>query len=521
MNTIAMMKQNGAAMVSDQQAVGEVALAMLSTLRGGFPLKRTRIMLANGKDDQICTENDVILVAALSIVLSSDYTNDALLFASLSTSLKRRALSIDLDEVVDIRRWFTDTGVIARQSSQVEYVVDGKLKIGKAWAINPELRAEVKEHRAELEAKAIKPMPTDKATVTQMRREKTLDTFAKGQAASVDAAMAKIEAVALMIDPSAEGLLTQMAMALITSDEVRATAAQAAKMLEFIGSVFHLPAKCDWRGRVYYTTVLSPQGNKQLRNLYRFADGEAIHWMDATCSGIQHMAALMKDANTARVVNLTGSERSDLYQEIADSNDLSRDEAKKLVMPYAYGASTQSLSGAVGLSEDDLKPIIYKMNSEYPCVSSFQRWVNLGATKHFAHKAELIEWTVDGFTSVMDYHEVQSIHAGSWSVSQRVGSDIPKMIRALAPNIIHSYDAALLRRVVNEASFEVVVIHDCFGVREKDLAALNQLVVKCMRELHSDNPLEVLAQSLRFGLRPTLGDLDLNDIVNLNMIKAE
>lgn len=122
----------------------------------------------------------------------------------------------------------------------------------------------------------------------------------------------------------------------------------------------------DYRGRMYWSGNINPQGVQENRELS--LDGKGIIEYDATCSGIQlgsllsNNVAMMKRCN---VISTGTKEKQDAYQYIADKaceemelpvGSIPRSVAKKPVMLLPYGASARTMiNHAINSAEEEIE----------------------------------------------------------------------------------------------------------------------------------------------------------------------
>jgi DNA-directed RNA polymerase len=116
------------------------------------------------------------------------------------------------------------------------------------------------------------------------------------------------------------------------------------------------------------------------------SEGRPVHLpvrVDATCSGVQHLALLLRDEEVARLVNLWGSAnlvedgpKPDFYEQVAKTvhggltQGKERTETKRVIVPKLYGAGLKTLARKLAeerrgedahvrkTDEDDVKAIL-------------------------------------------------------------------------------------------------------------------------------------------------------------------
>lgn len=234
--------------------------------------------------------------------------------------------------------------------------------------------------------------------------------------------------------------------------------------------------------------------------------------VDATCSGLQHYSAMLRDEVGGRSVNLEPHlPRQDIYQDVADRVNealmqpnadmlemssawlrfgIDRKITKRQVMvvPYAgtfascmeytRAAVTEKIKGGVIAPWGDSDPnpwIVYLSKLIWNAIDEVvvkgkeaMRWLSKAASEYtrWANKLDgssfdkRMSWvTPDGFEAV-HYRAAEKKNRVETYLDGRVQlayhESTPKleardMALAVAPNFVHSYDACLLRMSVNKA----------------------------------------------------------------------
>ena len=262
-------------------------------------------------------------------------------------------------------------------------------------------------------------------------------------------------------------------------------------------------------------------------------------FLDATCSGIQHLSGLIKDCKIGKKVNLkeqTDEDKvEDIYSELIEPINkaintynkkdidyikfkdikLSREHVKKPIMTKNYNVSV------IGIA-DQLRSSFKKCGNLY-LVPTKDSFVSLNYYEVFA-LAQIIEEQIfkslpslkiiyDYFKNIIKFHSLFNIPviwitpsgikitqfyniSAQNKVSIRFANktnkvvlrektqklDTRKQINAIIPNIIHSLDASHLMNIIESAISlninNILPVHDCFGTHPNLVNKLRHLV-KC------------------------------------------
>lgn len=315
------------------------------------------------------------------------------------------------------------------------------------------------------------------------------------------------------------------------------------------------------------------------------AEGEAFvsHLpiaLDGSNSGLQHFSAMLRDPEGAALVNLVPSDKpADIYmavaervQAIADASDdpgaqpwkggkVVRRIAKRPVMTYCYAATRFGM-------QEMIESELYKLDAErreegkpphlegasnyeaahwlsyvmYDAIgetvraaSGAMEWLKQAAT--VAAKAGLpVCWTSPiGLPVLHDYRKMTAERVKVFVNGQMVkyvlekptlDIDARSQASAVAPNFVHSCDAAHLMRVAlacrERGITSLAVIHDSFGTHACDTSLLSRLLRETLVEQYSRDVLGDFAKELRKQLpeevaaelppTPQMGTLDLNEV---------
>ena len=311
--------------------------------------------------------------------------------------------------------------------------------------------------------------------------------------------------------------------------------------------------------------------------------------LDATCSGIQIYSGLLRDRDGAEAVNVVGDTRNDIYQRVADKvNDYLRagDYPKSIDYSTADGKehsdSTQaiadSLKGKVtrkltkrntmtqpysvttyGMYEQ-LKAELQKMVDDNKKFWVGETWLTakfltglndraIAATVKGAREGQeyLKEVTADVVrrgewvfyvVPITKFPVLQKIHKtklerittpiGKLNIRHSLDSLHPqKMVNGIAPNFVHSLDAALLAstvmKLLGDGCTNFHLIHDSYGVPVNQVPNLNKRVREAFIELFETDPLRQWLMQVNPNYEKQVDEvmintLDLKDVADSSYI---
>jgi len=268
-----------------------------------------------------------------------------------------------------------------------------------------------------------------------------------------------------------------------------------------------------------------------------FQSGMVVH-MDATCSGLQHFSAMLRDPVGGRYVNLINTgKREDIYQRLADIlNERVRERsgeeglpgvyasiwqelkvtralAKKPVMTYVYSATINGVTQDVedylidigwyqpGVSlfgmANFMAKLMFKAIAEVvPAAAAAMKYLQ-GLAKAATKDGKLGWVTPTGFTVQQQYYKVEQtrvkirscgiVYAVCYKQTDNLHPG--KMSNGIAPNFVHSLDASHLVKTVNACTakgLSIVTIHDSFGTHAADVDTLLACTKEQFIDLYKD-----------------------------------
>ena len=328
-------------------------------------------------------------------------------------------------------------------------------------------------------------------------------------------------------------------------------------------------------GNQWWTEAEEPfqflAGCFDLQGYLRDPDNHLSHlivYIDGTCNGLQHYAALFRDSLTGKYVNLIDSGKPmDLYAKVAKETTASlrtkgdeiaalwlnvgidRALVKRVVMTTAYGVTlwgckdqiyeeissrnttshrylgTSSINDRT--ASNYLGKVLYDSLSEViVSATSGMKWLKKVSN---CKKEQPLVWTTpSGFKVQQAYKETDHSYKSikymgkvvklnyrdyNKHISQR------KQSQGLPPNFIHSLDAAHMMLMLNrlDPSVDVVPIHDSFGCHVCDVDKLQTSLRTTFYEMYKSN--DILDRFIEeLGIEdpppfPKQGDLKLEQIL--------
>lgn len=252
---------------------------------------------------------------------------------------------------------------------------------------------------------------------------------------------------------------------------------------------------------------------------------------DGTCNGLQHMAAITHNRQTAITVNCVEASNSDtpsdIYGIIADAArtnttgevstliaKYSRSMAKNPVMITGYGAGEDtiiantakyladknedtSLASAIG------EAYISAINSNAGAVRALTEALKARVKNAVSNGLTRFEWkTADGFVASTEYRDIECnrVRAGVFNALVRNMQPAPldevKTVGAMAPNFIHSIDAAHLRMVINACDHQLVTVHDSIGSHPCNFFETSKNIREQFVKVHEFRALDSLCENM-------------------------
>ena len=271
---------------------------------------------------------------------------------------------------------------------------------------------------------------------------------------------------------------------------------------------------------------------------------------DGTCNGLQHMAAITGDRQTAEAVNCTAATTADLptdiYGLVADDAEnqaedqevknliikYGRDMAKNPVMITGYGAGKETVKANTGKylkkyegtnkhGKECGEAYIAAIGNVASAVYNLTNMIKLNVGFAMDEGRKVFNWTAaDGFEACTKYQNTEgnTIRAGAFSAKvpalKAKTFDEVKTKGAMAPNFVHSIDSAHLRMVVNACDHALVTVHDSIGSHAGNYWKTSRTIREQFVEVHKYNALENLCDNMDQMAPDFEGDYKAEEALN-------
>jgi len=270
---------------------------------------------------------------------------------------------------------------------------------------------------------------------------------------------------------------------------------------------------------------------------------------DATCSGLQILAGLARDKNTAKLVNVLPSDKpQDAYAVVATAATphcpnsirlhMDRKTVKRVVMTVPYNAKPFSNRGyirdalkekGVEIDKDDLTKTVVAvrnaMDEVVPGPMAVMSWIESEVAKAIDRGKKELTWTTpSGFVVTQKLMKKQTVGVdlqlmGRCQLTVAVDDDdkVDKQHHknATAPNLIHSLDASLLHLSALRFDAPIALIHDSVLCRATDMSSLSAIVRETYMHLFAEHDyLRDFAHQIEAETEPPIiGDLEPESVI--------
>ena len=275
--------------------------------------------------------------------------------------------------------------------------------------------------------------------------------------------------------------------------------------------------------------------------------------IDASCSGIQHLAMMMRDEDAGFRVNLIPSDKpEDIYQDITVAAEarlkraaevqarwwlkrgINRKLIKRPAMTYGYSVSRTGMAKQLDKVEPAGNTFYFAEYCEEACKEILPgptraRDFIKDLAKEAYNQGKHLEFTMpSGFPWINAYYKSNVVRVELASRNERarvnVGDGFTSEIRkgkskdAGTPNFVHAWDAAHLIFVALALAAaditHVVTVHDCVGFLAPQVQKGREIILDQLAELYTEHdPLAELRDAVG-STRPPLdkGSLDPNAV---------
>lgn len=277
--------------------------------------------------------------------------------------------------------------------------------------------------------------------------------------------------------------------------------------------------------------------------------------LDATCSGLQHFSALLRDRVGATATNLCDEPQHDIYTEVLGvtkgllEDGLSKSEwagpwlrcvdrsvVKQPTMTTPYGVTHYGIREQIyhkvrtdpkkywfkenatktdlGMASAYLANVVTEaIGTVVKASTEAKAWLDECALILAEHNAPIVWTTPSGFTWVQEYRKVNTdkmlrvrLLGRERDLCVKYSDPQPsdpihksRTRSGISPNFIHSLDAAHLTLAVNQAAqgTDLAVVHDSFGTHACDAEALRDVLRSVFVEVYDRDLLGDLRASFQ------------------------
>ena len=305
--------------------------------------------------------------------------------------------------------------------------------------------------------------------------------------------------------------------------------------------------------------------------------------MDGSCNGLQHFSAMLRDPIGGKATNLTVEDRpQDIYTEVLNAvikvlqDEVAKGEplarhwlplmkrkvVKRPVMTLPYGANRVTFCDQI--KSDTLAPLEASGESPFDDANAAARylaeilWTSVGSVVVAAQSAmgwlqevagiavdhgETIRWTTPvGFPVMQEYRSVKTQRVAILCMGQKVfiqtAKDMDKqdgklrkkkMKNAVAPNFVHSLDAAHMLMTVEafrkatDNTGHLCMVHDSYACHASDAPVLAVTLRETFVSMYEDQDVlqdfadevkAILPDDVELPEIPAKGSLDLSKLLD-------
>lgn len=292
--------------------------------------------------------------------------------------------------------------------------------------------------------------------------------------------------------------------------------------------------------------------------------------MDGSCNGLQNLSALLRDPVGGQATNLTANAKmEDIYRRVAEAararmlageqntitakwlaHGIDRSVVKRGVMTTPYGVTRMAameyvITDYLAEGKGPFDKTEYRaaaaelMKAVWPAIGDVivkgreaMAWLKRSArsiVKALGDDDEPIIWwtSPSGFIASQSYfvskvHRIRTRLAGEVAIrvlSETEDSDINRHCSGLAPNFVHSLDAAHLHLTTDRAArcgiSSLAMIHDDYGTHAADAQRLYTFIREEFVSMYEGNDpvADLRAQYPMISDPPSKGDLDIRQVL--------
>lgn len=207
---------------------------------------------------------------------------------------------------------------------------------------------------------------------------------------------------------------------------------------------------------------------KAFRSIFANQDGYTLYSFDYGQIELGVLAGLSNDEQLIQDYN-----QSDIYQELADEIELSRDQAKLFFLGVIYGIQDENLSKIISIPSHQISQIRDQIHQLYPAIDHFrQQCIEFGQQQGFInnmfglHRASvknrpsnayLDQWENNWFFNF----PIQSTAAGIFKLAlvEIFQTDVKKTMQLVCP----LYDEFLVQIPHEDCKYYISLIHSCMS----------------------------------------------------------
>jgi DNA-directed RNA polymerase len=257
---------------------------------------------------------------------------------------------------------------------------------------------------------------------------------------------------------------------------------------------------------------------------------------DATCSGLQHLAALTRDRGAAELVNVAPTERpADAYKTVAEAakkylpeefRDLiTRKVTKRVVMCLPYGLTRESakdylrqaLPKGHGIPMKDLVDAVYvkAIPEVLPGPMRARKWIQDSVNLVANQTGRPVAFTSpSGFPVILEKRVYPTEQVDTRLLGRRIRVTVSdfdadsapldgrKITIGSVPNLIHSFDAALLHLAFSDWDRPIALVHDCISTLSCDVGWTMEHIRETFATMYETDQLAQWADQLGVPVDP-------------------